>query len=677
MRISFSAFDRSFIVDLEATSLFTEDAVIRHFRGRGSGGSSGANSGGSTRGNSNASSSGNSSGNSGGNSAAATAKGYYDEISKAKFFRGRLAGDPDSTAAVTLNNGSVSALIRSNGENYIVEPLSNIDEGAPAGHVAVYRSNDIRNGAGRGAPDIGARCGVVASGPAGGSQIGAGRNTVDLLGGSQIDGGRSTSYLDSGWRTGGRRNTSGLASRSQDGAGQSTAGLAGAALSGNGVDPLVVTLSLVADYELFRILGDSTAAYMHNIINAANQTFMRDLGVSLRIGYTEIFENPADPFSSSSAGGRLSELAAHRAASGRELAATDIAHLISGIDFDASVQGLAYLDGICGIVTGSGVTQYSSDASAVLRVAAHEIAHNLGAFHDGESGSPCASIPRGYLMWPKLISNTALSFSACTSASVGALLASAQCVGAAVPPGCGDGIVSGTEQCDDGNNARGDCCAPDCRFEQAFSDCSDPAVDVCTERRCDGWGHCLSSDKQGSCNDGDVCTENGVCDRGLCVPSSIPRALRSATLKGKIKAGAANDGIKLKLKWSTDPAFVMVGNEGLVLEIADSASNLLFAAGLAPESCVAKGASARSLSCQATGAGVSGGASIKVKVKNSYDKRSLMVIAKSSGFDFPDLSRASTVALRAQVGSDSSGSCASVFDLACQWNSRSLKCQSP
>jgi cysteine-rich repeat protein len=37
--------------------------------------------------------------------------------------------------------------------------------------------------------------------------------------------------------------------------------------------------------------------------------------------------------------------------------------------------------------------------------------------------------------------------------------------GSDVPPGCGDGMIGGTEQCDDGNNVDGDGCSHDCMLE--------------------------------------------------------------------------------------------------------------------------------------------------------------------------------------------------------------------
>jgi cysteine-rich repeat protein len=59
-------------------------------------------------------------------------------------------------------------------------------------------------------------------------------------------------------------------------------------------------------------------------------------------------------------------------------------------------------------------------------------------------------------------------------------------------PECGDGVVVGDEQCDDGNTADGDCCSSTCRYEPAGSGCDDG--DVCsTVDACDGAGTCTGS----------------------------------------------------------------------------------------------------------------------------------------------------------------------------------------
>ena len=54
-------------------------------------------------------------------------------------------------------------------------------------------------------------------------------------------------------------------------------------------------------------------------------------------------------------------------------------------------------------------------------------------------------------------------------------------------PTCGDEILDGGEQCDDGNTVNGDCCGSTCQFEAASSDCGDG---LCSNGTCDGAGNC-------------------------------------------------------------------------------------------------------------------------------------------------------------------------------------------
>ena len=65
-------------------------------------------------------------------------------------------------------------------------------------------------------------------------------------------------------------------------------------------------------------------------------------------------------------------------------------------------------------------------------------------------------------------------------------------------PCCGDGSIDlgNGEQCDDGNMAAGDCCAPDCTAEPAGGAC--PQIDLCLTGTCSGFGYCLYAD---SCTD--------------------------------------------------------------------------------------------------------------------------------------------------------------------------------
>ena len=85
---------------------------------------------------------------------------------------------------------------------------------------------------------------------------------------------------------------------------------------------------------------------------------------------------------------------------------------------------------------------------------------------------------------------------------------------------CGDSIVEGGEQCDDGNDVGGDCCSATCEFETIASSCTDG--NVCTNDACDGAGSCIGSNNTDPCDDGFFCTVNDACNAGTC--SGSPRS---------------------------------------------------------------------------------------------------------------------------------------------------------
>ena len=85
-------------------------------------------------------------------------------------------------------------------------------------------------------------------------------------------------------------------------------------------------------------------------------------------------------------------------------------------------------------------------------------------------------------------------------------------------PVCGDGEVSGPEECDDGNAVAGDCCSASCTFEPVASPCEDG--DLCTQGEvCDGSGLCgpgsvLDCDDGLFCNGSETCNSLVGCQAG-------------------------------------------------------------------------------------------------------------------------------------------------------------------
>jgi cysteine-rich repeat protein len=85
---------------------------------------------------------------------------------------------------------------------------------------------------------------------------------------------------------------------------------------------------------------------------------------------------------------------------------------------------------------------------------------------------------------------------------------------------CGNGVVEGSEQCDDGNTANGDCCSSTCQFEAVGSACTSDGND-CTNDVCNGSGTCTHPNKPAGsacgsssdtdCDNPDTCNGSGVC----------------------------------------------------------------------------------------------------------------------------------------------------------------------
>ncbi len=88
-------------------------------------------------------------------------------------------------------------------------------------------------------------------------------------------------------------------------------------------------------------------------------------------------------------------------------------------------------------------------------------------------------------------------------------------------PVCGDGELSGNEECDDGNVDGGDCCSSLCTFDAASTPCDNE--DACTtDSLCDGGGSC-SVGVAVICDDGLYCTGVESCDSDLgCQPGVAP-----------------------------------------------------------------------------------------------------------------------------------------------------------
>ncbi len=104
-------------------------------------------------------------------------------------------------------------------------------------------------------------------------------------------------------------------------------------------------------------------------------------------------------------------------------------------------------------------------------------------------------------------------------------------------PGCGDGVRSATEACDDGNLSDGDGCASSCKIEIGFTGCT-VSSDCVPAGRCDAGtcvARCFTS---AECNDSNPCTVDTCDGTGACANPAVAAGMPGTCAAGLVCTGA-------------------------------------------------------------------------------------------------------------------------------------------
>jgi hypothetical protein len=171
----------------------------------------------------------------------------------------------------------------------------------------------------------------------------------------------------------------------------------------------IVTISTDADPEWYAKYGANSNAEIASIINAAEVIYDKQLGLRFKIVRQHLYTD-VSPYQTTSSGEILSAFVentdnrSNLSEGSDDLdSAVDIKHLFTGKNLDGSVLGIAYIGTVCAAPQYSyGVTQDYLPA-ANFGIFAHEVGHNLGAFHDVTDTSG--------LMYPSIRVPPASSFS--------------------------------------------------------------------------------------------------------------------------------------------------------------------------------------------------------------------------------------------------------------------------
>jgi hypothetical protein len=183
-------------------------------------------------------------------------------------------------------------------------------------------------------------------------------------------------------------------------------------------------VAMIADFEFFSAEVDPASALLYRL-NIVDGIFSEQVGVAIVASELEVFDDPADPFTTAIAPTLLDQLGSHRV-SNPAIAAAGLAHLVTGRDLVGDTVGIAYLFGVCEAEIGVSLSERSFDPFFSALIAAHEFGHNFGAPHDAEPGSPCQTAPPGFLMEATL--NGSQQFSQCSLDQMAPVIAQSACV---------------------------------------------------------------------------------------------------------------------------------------------------------------------------------------------------------------------------------------------------------
>ena len=175
-----------------------------------------------------------------------------------------------------------------------------------------------------------------------------------------------------------------------------------------------IEVGTIGDFEFTNARGSDAAAAtsITNRMNNVDGIFSQQLGIQITVTTIETFSNSNDPFTDEAdAGNLLDEVSAYRSNTPAQNS-NGLTHLWTGRDLNGTTVGVAWTGALCSNFFGAGLSEGNGSATFDSLVAAHEIGHNFGAPHDGESGSACENEASGFLMAPQLNGND--QFSACS-----------------------------------------------------------------------------------------------------------------------------------------------------------------------------------------------------------------------------------------------------------------------
>jgi len=184
-----------------------------------------------------------------------------------------------------------------------------------------------------------------------------------------------------------------------------------------------------ADFEYVQAVGGVQTAKNRilSTLNSVDGIYRAQLGLTIRVIFQNAWGTANDPYSGNSAETVLAQFYNYGEQNFRPARSYDLAHLWTGRTFQSGVVGIAYNASACRGQS-YGLSKLFGSSALEVPLAAHEIGHNLGAFHDS-----CPS-GEGFVMCPILVAG-ATQFSPTSKAQIEDYLSGVSCLAPLVSSG--------------------------------------------------------------------------------------------------------------------------------------------------------------------------------------------------------------------------------------------------
>ncbi|GFE89182.1 hypothetical protein GCM10011488_41360 [Steroidobacter agaridevorans] len=296
-------------------------------------------------------------------------------------YRGRVNGVSGSWARLSVADGKIQGMLWDGSELYVIEPVEELQDSLPAttsadpNTTAIFRLKDVVMAPGA------AACGSDSNSAASNGSDAYNSMLAELKGSPAI------------------MQAVGASKR--------------------------LEISALGDGLFMSRFGNDTLAREEILrrLNNVDGIFSSQLGIEISVPSIDIGDSLSATTSASSLLDELGDLRKRT----RTLNSRGLTHLFTGRNLDGTTVGIAFVGSVCDRQYGAGLTETSNTRWVESLIAAHEIAHSLGAPHDGDASQACGGVPATQFLMASAINGND-KFSACSLSVMQSRIASASCI---------------------------------------------------------------------------------------------------------------------------------------------------------------------------------------------------------------------------------------------------------